>query len=31
LRQMIYASRADDISSISADYHPQLLIIIPSG
>jgi hypothetical protein len=31
LRQIIYSSRADDISSMSADYHPQWLIIIPSG
>jgi hypothetical protein len=29
--QMIYSSRADDISSISDDYHPQWLIMIPSG
>jgi hypothetical protein len=28
---MIYSSRADDISSISADYHPQWLNIISSG
>jgi hypothetical protein len=27
----IHSSRADDISSMSADYHPQWLIIIPSG
>jgi hypothetical protein len=31
LRQIIYLFRADDISSISADYRPQWLFIIPSG
>jgi hypothetical protein len=27
----IYSARADDLSSMATNYHPQWLIIIPSG